>query len=204
MYVADMPKQVIELSNQCSTDTCELNSSGYCKVKHAVDRACFCHDISYDSCGGSCQIFETRIDYIKWLYNLCGNVQDWHGLPDNWRQLAAPTPLDMIPWRWTLKLFNDSNIAYDTRLRSIRATETCASNKWKLGSFALVNIATFFAVFLSQRTGIARGFLWYPHPWCWFFKGTLIAALQLLANWFNMFLVQKPLVMSSVGNSIIL
>jgi hypothetical protein len=195
MCVADMPKQVIELTDQCATDACELDSSGYCKVKRAVDRACFCRDISYDSCGGSCQIFETRIDYIKWLHDLCGNVQDWHGLPDNWRQLAAPTPLDMIPWRWTIKPSNHSNIAYITLLGSIRgATETCASNEWKLGSFALVNIATFLAVFLSQRTSIhriARRFLWHPHPWCWFFKGTLIAALQLLANWFNTFLVQK-------------
>lgn len=194
MCVADMPKQVIELTDQCATDACGLDSSGYCKVKRAVDRACFCRDINYDSCGGACQIFETRIDYIKWLHDLCGNVQDWHGLPDNWRQLAAPTPLDMIPWRWTIKLSNDSNIAYITRLGSIRAAETCASNEWKLGSFALVNIATFLAAFLSQRTSIhriARGFLWHPHPWCWVFKGALIAALQLLANWFNMFLVQK-------------
>ncbi|KAH7321492.1 hypothetical protein BKA65DRAFT_512296 [Rhexocercosporidium sp. MPI-PUGE-AT-0058] len=194
MCVADMPKQVMELPDQCVTDACEINSSGYCKVKRAIDRACFCRDISYESCGGSCQIFKTRIDYIKWLHDLCGNLQDWHGLPDNWRQLAAPTPLDMIPWRWTLKPSNDSNIAYVTRLGSIRGTETCASNEWKLGSFALVNIATVLAVILSQRKGIrrvARGFLWHPHPWCWFFKGTLIAALQLLANWINAFLVQN-------------
>lgn len=194
MCVEDMPKQVIELTDQCATDACELDSSGYCKVKRAVDRACFCRDINYDSCGGSCQIFETRIYYIRWLHDLCGNGQDWHGLPDNWRQLAAPTPLDMIPWRWTIKPSNDSNVAYITRLGSIRATETCASNEWKLGSFALVNIATFLAAFLSQRTSIhriARGFLWHPHQWCWFFKGTLIAALQLFANWFNMFLIQK-------------
>lgn len=194
MCVADMPKQVIELTDQCATDACELDSSGYCKVRRAVDRACFCHDISYGSCGGSCQIFETRIDYIKWLHDLCGNVQVWHGLPDNWRQLAAPTPLDMIPWRWTIKPSNGSNIAYIPRSGSIRATETCASNEWKLGSFSLVNIATFVAAFLSQRTGMhrtARGFLWRPYPGCWVFKGTLIAALQLLANWVNIFLVQK-------------
>ncbi|KAH8600114.1 hypothetical protein B0O99DRAFT_649498 [Bisporella sp. PMI_857] len=194
MCVADMTRQVIELTDQCATDACELDSSGYCKVKRAVDRACFCRDFGYDSCGGSCQIFETRIDYIKWLHDLCGNVQDWHGLPDDWRQLAAPTPLDMIPWRWTIKPSNDSNIAYINHLGSIRATETCASNEWKLGSFALVNIATFLAAFLSQGTGIhriPRGSLWHPHSWCWFFKGTFIAALQLLANWFNVFLIQN-------------
>ncbi|KAI3340170.1 hypothetical protein F4824DRAFT_497752 [Ustulina deusta] len=193
--VADMPKQVIELTDQCATDACELEASGYCKVKRAVDRACFCRDISYDSCGGSCQIFETRIDYIKWLHDLCGNVQDWHGLPDNWRQLAAPNPFDMIPWRWTMKPSNGSNInASITRLGSIGATETCASNEWKLGSFALVNLTALLAAFFSQRTSIrriVRGFLWYPQPSRWVFKGVLIAALQLLANWFNVFLVQK-------------
>jgi hypothetical protein len=194
MCVADMPKQVIKLTDQCATDACEVDSSGYCKVKHAVGRACFCRDISYDSCRGSCQIFETRIDYVKWLHGLCGNVQDWHGLPDNWRQLAAPTPLDMIPWRWTLKPSNESKITNTIPLGSIRATETCASNEWKLGSFALVNIATFLAAFLSQKTGIhriARGYLWHLHEWGWFSKGTLIAALQLLGNWLNVFLVQN-------------
>ncbi|KAJ9256887.1 hypothetical protein DTO195F2_5712 [Paecilomyces variotii] len=193
MCVADMPKQVIELPDQCATDACEIDSDGYCKVKRAVDRACFCRDISYDSCGGSCQIFETRIDYINWLRDLCGNVKDWHGLPHNWRQLAAPTSLDMIPWRWTVKPSNCSNSAHITRLGYIRPTETCASNGWKLRSFALVNIATFLAAFLSLQKvmrRIARDFPRHSRPWCWLFKGIIITALQLLANWFNAFLVQ--------------
>ncbi|KAI1345656.1 hypothetical protein F5Y01DRAFT_51426 [Xylaria sp. FL0043] len=175
--VADMPKQVIERTDhQCATDACEVDADGYCKVKRAVDRACFCRDIIYDSCGGSCHIFETRIDYVKWLHGLCGDVQDWHGLPDNWRQLAAPTPLDMIPWQWTIK-----------------PTGTCVSNEWKLRSFAFINVATLIAAFLSQgrsTSPIVRGLQWYPHPVSWFSKGTLIVALQLLANWFNTLLVQ--------------
>ncbi|KAJ5514826.1 hypothetical protein N7463_004378 [Penicillium fimorum] len=150
--VADIPEQVMELTDQCATDACEVG--GYCKVKRAVDRACVCRDISYNSCGGLCQIFETRIDYIKWLHDLCGNVQDWHGLPDNWRQLVVPTTLDMIPWRWTLKPSNESVITQIPRFGQTKATETCASNESKLISFALVNIATFLAVSLSQRTDI--------------------------------------------------
>ncbi|KAI2730076.1 hypothetical protein CBS147332_1928 [Penicillium roqueforti] len=191
--VADMPEQVIELTDQCATDACEVG--GYCKIKRAVDRACFCHNINYDSCGGSCEIFETRIDYIKWLHDLCGNVQDWHGLPDNWRQLAVPTTLDMIPWGWKLKPFNDSDITYTASLGDARATEKCASNEFKLTSFALVNIATFLGVALSQRIGIirrvARRFPWIPQPWPWVIKGTLIAALQLFANLFNILLIQQ-------------
>ncbi|KAE8382751.1 hypothetical protein BDV26DRAFT_224066 [Aspergillus bertholletiae] len=91
MSVADMPKQVIDLHHQCATDACEIDSSGYCKATRAVDRACFCRNIKYDSCGGSCREFEGRIDYIKWLHNVCGNVHDWHGLPDNWRQIHRGT-----------------------------------------------------------------------------------------------------------------
>lgn len=176
--VADMPKKVIERpDHECATDACKIDANGYCEVKRTVDRACFCRDVVYDSCGGSCHIFEARIDYVKWLHGLCGNVQDWHGLPDNWRQLAAPTPLDMIPWQWTLK-----------------PTETCVSSEWKIRSFAFVNIATLIAAFLSQGRSTPRivpDLRWYPHPGSWFFKGTLIVALQLLANWFSTFLVQK-------------
>ncbi|KAI0114029.1 hypothetical protein GGR51DRAFT_505284 [Nemania sp. FL0031] len=175
---ADMPEQVIERpDHQCATDVCEADANGYCEVKRVVDRACFCRDITYDSCGGSCHIFETRMDYVMWLHDLCGDVQDWHGLPDNYRQLAAPTPLDMIPWQWSLK-----------------PMETCVSNEWKLRSFALINIATLIAAFLSlgkSTPRIVRGFLWHPHPGGWLSKGTVIVALQLLANWFNTFLVLK-------------
>ncbi|KAF2266036.1 hypothetical protein CC78DRAFT_567129 [Lojkania enalia] len=181
--VIDMPKQVIELTGQCATDACELDASGYCKVKRAVDRACFCRNISYDACGGSCQVFEARIDYVKWLHDLCGSVQDWHGLPDNWHQLAGPTPLDMIPWRWTIKPSNKS-------------TENFPSDAWKLGSFASVNIPPILAALISrtvvkhQIEGIS---LWHPHPGRWVFAGILIATLRLLANWFNAFLVQNTL-----------
>lgn len=194
--VTDMPKQVTELHDQCATDACELDSDGYCKVKRAIDRTCFCHDITYDSCRGSCHIFDTRIDYVKWLHDLCGNVQDWKGLPDNWRQLATPTRLEMIPWRWTLKASNNSNVASITRLGSIKTTQNCASNETKVGSFALINLATFLAVLLSHGKGvhqIARDSESHTHPSSWFFTGILIATLQLVANFLNAFLVQKTL-----------
>ncbi|KAI1181534.1 hypothetical protein F5B17DRAFT_274204 [Nemania serpens] len=193
-YVADMPKQVIEPAHRCATDACELDSGGYCEVKPAIDRACFCHDVSYDSCGESCDTFENRIDYINWLHDVCGNVQDWHGLPDNWRQLAVTTPLDLIPWRWSVRASNDSNIANPTGLASHKTEETCASNEWKLGSFALVNLTAFLAAFVSQRTTsprIARGSPRNAHPLSWFLNGILIAALHLFANTLNVFLVQN-------------
>ncbi|PCH04011.1 Amidohydrolase 1 [Penicillium occitanis (nom. inval.)] len=175
--VADMPKQVIELSEQCVAEACEVDSDGYCsKIKPAVERACFCHNISYNSCGGSCQIFETRIDYVNWLRSMCGDVDDWHGLPDDWRRLAAPTALDMIPWKWTVK---PSNI-----------TGNCVSKGWKLGSIALVNITTLLAMLLIQRTSIRQiAHRWQPRYW--YSKGSLIAASQILANFINTLLVQR-------------
>ncbi|PWY83888.1 hypothetical protein BO94DRAFT_625433 [Aspergillus sclerotioniger CBS 115572] len=192
--VSDMPKQVTELTDQCATDACEIDSSGFCKVKPAVDRACVCRGISYHSCGGSCHIFEGRIDYTKWLHNLCSNVEDWHGLPDNWRQLTVPTPIEMIPWRWTLKPSINSEMANTTHLDHSKASETCPSNDWKLGSISLISIASYLAVLLSYITGKdkgSRGIAWYSHPWGWMCKGTVIATLQVTANWFNALIVQS-------------
>ncbi|KAL4861978.1 hypothetical protein BDV12DRAFT_190731 [Aspergillus spectabilis] len=179
--VADIPKQTHALADQCATDACEVDRHGYCRIKRAIDRACVCRDISYDTCGGSCHAFETRIDYTKWLHDLCGSVHDWHGLPAHWRQLAAPTPSDMVPWRWTMKPSTDSD-------------ETCASNRWKLGSFALVNIATFISALFIQRTGrrqITRVLPWSSHPEGWLSKGALFAVLQLLPNAVNALIVQN-------------
>ncbi|KAI0518305.1 hypothetical protein F5B22DRAFT_600701 [Xylaria bambusicola] len=192
-FVADMSKRVAELPDKCATDACEVDSRGYCKVRRAVDRACFCHNISYESCGSSCQMFETRIEYVKWLHDLCGNVHDWHGLPDTWRQLAAPTVLDLIPWRWTMKPSKDSDAANITGVEPIRATETCPSNEWKLGSLALVNLSALLAAYIGGRTTIhrlVRSFSWHVSPRCWVFNGIVVASLQLLANWLNAFLVQ--------------
>lgn len=175
--VADMPNQVTSLPDQCAAETCELDSDGYCsEIKPEIDRACVCHNISYDSCGGSCHVFESRIDYIEWLRGMCGDVEDWHGLPDDWSRLAAPTTLDMIPWKWTVK-------PSDT-------TGNRASNRWKLGSIALVNVATLLAVFFSQGDGLRRiAHRWRPR--FWYSKGSLIAVSQILANYINTLLVQK-------------
>ncbi|KAL4877866.1 hypothetical protein BJY04DRAFT_196997 [Aspergillus karnatakaensis] len=175
----DMPKEVFDRPDQCATDACEIDSNGFCKVKRSVERACFCRDVSYDSSGGSCHVFETRIDYVEWLHRLCGGVQDWHGLPDDWYRLAVPTVTEMIPWRWTIKSSNDS--------------DTCVSNEWKLGSFAIVNMITLFAAIDSRSMRaywFTRGSRAYAPPQHWFFKGAAMAAIQLLANWFSAFIVR--------------
>ncbi|PYH75615.1 hypothetical protein BO82DRAFT_359881 [Aspergillus uvarum CBS 121591] len=196
--VVDMPPEVIELPNICAADACEPDLSGYCDVKRAVDRACFCRNIKYESCGGSCRVFESRIDYVGWLYDLCGQVQDWHGLPNDWsRTLAVPTPVEMIPWPWTIKPSNNSDISYLTRVRRTSGERTCVSNEWKLRSFYTLNIAIALAAFLIQRglprfTGDCRqqwySYLCYSHTWL--VKGMLIAGSQLLANWYNVLLVE--------------
>jgi hypothetical protein len=194
--VTAMPKKVIGLTDRCTTDACELDSSGYCSIKRAVDRACFYRNISYNTCKGSCQVLETRIDYVMWLHDLCGSEQGWHGLPKHWRQLAAPTPLDMIPWRWSIKPFKDSNPISGDRSKSSKSTQTCATTEWKLGSLVLLNTATLLAGFFGPRTAttpIARMFPYYLHSRSWFLTGFSIAALHLCANWLNAVLIQSTL-----------
>ncbi|KAF2135432.1 uncharacterized protein K452DRAFT_323058 [Aplosporella prunicola CBS 121167] len=181
-FVMDIGKRVTGLVQHCATDACGIDSSGYCKVKRTVSRTCICHNMSFETCGGSCQDFETRINYVNWLHDLCGHVQDWRGLPDNWLHMAAPTALDMIPWQWTIKPSDNWS--------------KCPLNIWKIGSFVLVNVATFLVAVYGRGAeihGLAPRFPRLPYPSSWFAKGILIAALQLLANLVNASLLQATM-----------
>ncbi|KAF1836883.1 hypothetical protein BDW02DRAFT_566653 [Decorospora gaudefroyi] len=184
--VAGMPKKVTGLADTCTTDACEVDSRGYCKIKRAIDRACFCRNISYNSCKGSCHVFETRIDYISWLHDLCGSEQGWHGLPKHWRQVAAPTPLDMIPWRWRIKPSKDLTPASGNHKKSSISTQTCTSPERKLGYIVLINMATILAGFLGPRATNSA-----MHRRSWFLTGLAIAAIYLVPHWLNAVLVQS-------------
>ncbi|KAH7313870.1 hypothetical protein B0I35DRAFT_436034 [Stachybotrys elegans] len=177
----DMPDKITELPNQCATDVCAVDSDGYCQVQRAVDRSCFCRNINFNSCSGSCHVFETRIDYVNWLHDLCGAVEDWHGLPNDWRSLAAPTVSDMIPWEWSLLPTNEAG--------------QCASNTWKLGSIALVNLTTLLALLFGKRSGsihrLSLDFLSSSPVESWPLLGIANAALQLLAYYLTAVGIQQ-------------
>ncbi|KAF2639408.1 hypothetical protein P280DRAFT_481539 [Massarina eburnea CBS 473.64] len=181
--VTSMPQEVIGLVDQCATNACELDSSGYCNIiKSSVDRSCFCRNISYSSCKGSCQIFEKRVDYVNWLHDLCGNEPEWHGLPKHWRQLTVPTPLEMIPWRWSIKSFKHSNHA-----DASKSNQKCASTEWKLGSLVLSSTSPLIVAFLDQKIRTKRDY----QSRSWFLTGLAIAALHLFTNWINAALIQS-------------
>ncbi|KAI8649141.1 hypothetical protein NCS57_01450200 [Fusarium keratoplasticum] len=192
--VSDMPRRVTDLTDQCATDACQLDPDGYCQTGRAIDRACFCRNIEYDSCQGSCQTSRTRIDYVEWLHDLCDDVEGWHGLPTNWRELTVLLPREMIPWRWAVKPTNSSNVDPIAGPESGEAEEKCASNGWKLGSIVLVNVATLLAAFLDQGRGEHLNTVdsvSHSQRLHWPLKGILLAGLPLLANWFNARIVQS-------------
>jgi hypothetical protein len=81
--IADMPKQLEQLSDQCKTSAYEVILDGYWKVKQAIDRECICSYISYKLCQGSCQVFENRIEYVSWLHSACGDLSDWYGFSED-------------------------------------------------------------------------------------------------------------------------
>lgn len=179
--VAAIPARVIKSVDQCTTDACELDANGYCDVKRAVDKACFCRSISYDSCKGPCHVFEARIDFVNWLHDLCGNVDEWSGLPKHWRELAAPTSIDMTPWQWKGTFSEKSHPSH----RHTKKLSMCTSTVWKLGSVGLINIATLIAS-LQTRTFIYH----YAYPQSWLLTGLAIAGLHFSANWINAVLIQ--------------
>ncbi|KAJ3461029.1 hypothetical protein MRS44_011896 [Fusarium solani] len=192
--VSDMPRRVMDLTNQCATDACRLDPDGYCQTARAIDRTCFCRNIEYDSCQGSCQTSRTRIDYVEWLHHVCGDVEGWHGLPTNWRELTVLLPREMIPWAWTVKPTNRSNVDPIVGPGSGEVEGKCASNEWKLGSIVLVNAATLLAAFLGHGPGdrlntVDSGL--HSQRLHWLLKGILLACLPLLANWFNARIVQS-------------
>lgn len=179
-------KKVTRLTDHCTTDACNFDSDGYCKVERAVDRACVCLNVSYDDCKGSCRNFEARINFVNWLHDLCGNVEGWHGLPKHWRRPAAPTPVDMIPWRWNVKPCNKP----DRKDRHWKVFSPCASTGWKLGSGILVNLATLLAILYGWPARLGARSISYATSQSWLLSGLAIAAVHILANLGNSFLVQ--------------
>ncbi|KAH8621223.1 hypothetical protein IG631_24130 [Alternaria alternata] len=134
------------------------------------------------------------VQWTAWLNNLCGSEQGWHGLPKHWRQLAAPTPADMIPWRWSIKPFRDAKHTSIDNSESSKPTQTCAPTEWKIGSLVMINVATLLTGCLGLRTAakpIARMFPHYLRPQSWFLTGLWIVGLHLCANLLNAALVQS-------------
>jgi len=172
--VNDMPKKVLNLPDQCATNACDTDANGYCVVKRAVDRSCFCRQIDFDTCKGPCHKFETRIDYVKWLHGLCGDVEGWSGLPKHWHELASPNSLDMIPWSWTLKNANRSCVLL-----------TCHFTPWKFASLALINAAALVAALYASGPHTRKGFVHryfrdsVQHSWFW--GARTIVSMHLLA-----------------------
>lgn len=192
----DMRKKTKELPDRCTTHACEIDKDGYCKIKSAVDRSCFCSNTDYSTglgITGSCHRFETRIDYVNWLHVLCGNVEGWHGLPKNWRQLAGLTVEDMTPpafecLRPRIRDYNNS-----TRT-DWEIAKLCPSTEGKFMTIALINVATLIAVTLFLKKGIhwpgnVCSSSYYPNSW--FTKGLAAAGLHVLAHWANAAIVES-------------
>lgn len=189
MGVGALPRRMIQLADRSTTDACSVDSEGYCRVERAIDRAQFCHGVTYSDCKEPCQVFEVRIQYVNWLHDVCGGVEGWHGLPKHWRQVAAPTPNDLIPWRWKVRASKHSA----GRDRHSDDSAHCASTDWKLGSVLLVNLGTLLTALYAHSSASAaaalpdRHFAPVQH---WFASGLTMATLYLSANLITAVLVQ--------------
>jgi hypothetical protein len=190
--VADMPNEVFTLRDDSITNACKIDYYDYCIITPSVDQSSFCRNIKYESCGGSCHHFETRMDYVGWLFQLCRHLPNWHGLPENWyHTLAVPTPVEMIPWDWTVTRSNHSDISIPGSAKPIKSVP---STGWNVASLAFINIAPFFIVSFGRKTRTyqaVRESLHQSSSSNWFFTGLWTAAIQLFANWLNAVLVQS-------------
>jgi hypothetical protein len=183
---ADIPRDVLKLAYRCTDDVCKIDSSGYCRITSAIDRSCFCHQISYESCGGSCHFFETRINYVKWMHRLCGDVDGWHGLPQDWQRLTRPTSQDMIPWQWNITPYEYTD--------DDRSQGGCASSERMLLDLVLLNAASLVAAFFAWRLDIRRALhdvSWQPSSLSFIIYGSSSAAVQLFGYWLVAYIIQS-------------
>ncbi|EUC46083.1 hypothetical protein COCMIDRAFT_36282 [Bipolaris oryzae ATCC 44560] len=184
-----MPDSVVRLQDQCTTNACRVGFDGYCYVQRAVERSCFCRNISYGTCKGSCHVFENRIDYVRWLHDLCGAEEGWHGLPEDWHQLASVSRRDAIPWTWYKDSFSLSNDSTGETNPS-SPNQTCESREWKQMSLLFINLAALFTAVFGPKpssnptTNPLTSILWFP-------RGIAVAALYLLSNALNAMLIQS-------------
>jgi hypothetical protein len=73
---------------KCSADKCVLTLFGGC-VNDAtlVDKSCLCASLSSSKCHNQCPSMKWA-EYLHWLSNTCGDLSNWHGLPDGWLEEA--------------------------------------------------------------------------------------------------------------------
>jgi hypothetical protein len=170
--IASTPQRAKSLFEKCAIDACEIDEGGYCRTKHAVERECICHNISYRLCGKSCTAFEIRISYVHWLHRVCGAVHDWHGLPEDWKRLAQPSPLDIIPWHWPVTGTQYAKpVPYSTLM---------------LFS-SLATIVNFGSYAIDSR--VSHHFSTTSVPQHWFLRAMSIAGLQIMAYLINALII---------------
>ncbi|OAL42865.1 hypothetical protein IQ07DRAFT_606332 [Pyrenochaeta sp. DS3sAY3a] len=186
--VGDFPRRTLELKERCASEACAIDDQGYCRPVPAIERACVCRNIRYESAKGSCHELEGRIDYVNWLQGLCGNEEDWNGLPYDWQRLAVLTAGDLIPWNWTLE--PQRSLMSTPRIRD----DECLSTNWKGVNLVAINIILALAVIYIDKGALHKSPLnpiLHKIPQQWYKKAFAIVAISLLANWFNSLSVQS-------------
>jgi hypothetical protein len=136
---------------------CVVNAPGYCEnIPDIAGADCFCKSVSYDACGGSCHIFDGRMNYINWMEDICGGVEGWKGLPQNWTTDIFATSKDLIPWSW--RVSPSDGMSTTSKTRSISESK-CPSTSAKLGSFAEVSVVSVIVVLIYSLDGTSSNTL---------------------------------------------
>ena len=189
---------------ECTSTRCKPGSDGNCVETLAVERACFCKDLSYGkSCNGTCELVWERQDYLNWLNTTCSPVAGWSGLPANWTQLLNVQDAELLPWHWEVQTpdyfanaSNATHLANDTNSTTdAEARPQCPSTAAKIGVYAAVNAAIAILVpILGRRTVIHRlTFGVFGNPWSrsWLITGSLSIGLQIGSNVLNAYMVTQ-------------
>ncbi|KAI4215833.1 MAG: hypothetical protein LQ351_001821 [Letrouitia transgressa] len=178
-----------ETEVSCTSTRCQLDATGNCTTALAVERSCFCKDLSFEnSCNGSCSLSWERLEYLDWLNETCSPIPGWNGLPHNWLDLREIQIDELLPWHWSLRADHPSTNVTNGTLTS-ESQNKCPSTAAKLGAYAAINgVIAVLVPILGRRTFVHRiTFGFCGHPWSrmWIFTGLISIGLQVGSNLIN-------------------
>jgi len=147
----------------------------------------FCKSIQYgQTCSNSCHHWWERGELANWMYTTCSMVDQWTGLPADWRHLYYPLREDLIPWHWNLSWSPPSQKSGTSTKRAAEtpARPHCPSTGAKLGAFAAVNNAMAIIMPILGRRSVIFfvmfGLLGKPDMLLWWISGILTLCFACL------------------------
>ncbi|ORX98877.1 hypothetical protein BCR34DRAFT_142503 [Clohesyomyces aquaticus] len=115
----------------CSAKKCTMTfffGTGCMGTNTLVDKSCFCTDRLDGNGCSKCSGPRARTQYLSWLNSTCGDIKNWHGLPENWTSEIPDLYLMYVGDTTEPSTSNHfDSVSYGYPCKSTPASATCNS-----------------------------------------------------------------------------